>query len=431
MKRVNRISVFQVLAKRKILFFLALLGLLSTSFILPAEEVDHLKIRKVVIDAGHGGKDPGNLGTGRYKVTEKDIALDVSLLVGGYIKENFPDVEVIYTRDTDVFLELKERTVKANDSKADLFISIHCNSHSNASAYGTETFVMGMHKTEANLKVAQKENSVIFLEENYEQNYEGFDPNSPESIIALSLVQSQYMSQSISLSQKVQDQFKNRVQRKDRGVRQAGFWVISYTAMPSILVELGFLTNPDEEDFLNSVKGKEYMASAIYRAFRDYKNDVEGINNAANGEAENEGETTPQPAPDPVKEEVSEKSVASESSESSGSKKDYEVTITTNTPKEEEKAIEFSAEHVRLRVQIVTSSQPIELKASNFKGLEDVRQYMSNGLFKYTVGNETSLTDAKKIQERVRKSGYGGAFIVAFHKNVRIDLKKALTLLHK
>ncbi|MCF8461365.1 MAG: N-acetylmuramoyl-L-alanine amidase [Flavobacteriales bacterium] len=232
-------------------------------------------MKTIVIDAGHGGNDPGNLGTGRYKTREKDIALEVALMVGGYINTEFPGIKVIYTRSTDVFIGLSERTDVANRAKADLFLSIHCNAATNTSAMGVETFTLGLHKNKENLEVAMKENSAIFLEDDYKTKYEGFDPNSPESIIALTIMQSAYLQQSLTISSYIQTQFKDRVGRKDRGVKQAGFLVLRKTTMPSILVELGFLTNASEEDFLNSENGKSYMASAIFRGFKEYKELVE------------------------------------------------------------------------------------------------------------------------------------------------------------
>lgn len=233
------------------------------------------RMKTIVIDAGHGGKDPGNLGTGRYKSREKDIALDVALRVGAYIETQFPEIKVIYTRSTDIFIGLDGRTEVANAAKADLFISIHCNAFTNPESNGVETFVLGLHRNKENLQVAMKENSAIFLEDDYKTKYEGFDPNSAESIIALTIMQSAYLQQSLSISSYIQQQFKSRVGRRDRGVKQAGFLVLRKTTMPSILVELGFLTNAVEEDFLNSENGKSYMSSAIFRGFKEYKELVE------------------------------------------------------------------------------------------------------------------------------------------------------------
>ena len=261
------------IGKRPILLFLALT---LVHFSVLAQNADELyRMKTIVIDAGHGGKDPGNLGTGRYKTKEKDIALDVALRVGSYINKQFPEINVVYTRSTDVFIGLNERADIANKAKADLFLSIHCNAASNTAAYGVETYALGLHKNKENLEVAMKENSAIFLEDDYKTKYEGFDPNSAESIIALTIMQSAFLQQSLSISFYIQQQFKERVGRRDRGVKQAGFLVLRKTTMPSILIELGFLTNKGEEDFLNSEDGKAYMASAIFRGFKEYKNIVE------------------------------------------------------------------------------------------------------------------------------------------------------------
>lgn len=261
------------IVKRSFFLFLALI-LVNISG--SAQNADELyRMKTIVIDAGHGGKDPGNLGTGRYKTKEKDIALDVALRVGDYIKTQFPEIDVIYTRSTDVFIGLNERADIANKAKADLFLSVHCNAFPNPSSNGVETFVLGLHRNQENLQVAMKENSAIFLEDDYKTKYEGFDPNSAESIIALTIMQSAFLHQSLSISAAIQKQFKERVGRRDRGVKQAGFLVLRRTTMPSILVELGFLTHAPEEDFLNSENGKAYMASAIFRGFKEYKSLVE------------------------------------------------------------------------------------------------------------------------------------------------------------
>ena len=228
------------------------------------------KISTVVIDAGHGGRDSGALGA---ISKEKDLNLTVALLVGDYIKKNCPDVTVIYTRERDVFVDLDERANIANRNNADVFISIHCNStdSKSASAVGAETFVLGEHKNAANLAVAKKENASILYEEDANEKYGNFDLDSPEAYIALSLFQKEYLNQSIQLAANIQEQFTKRVGRKDRGVQQAGFLVLWKTAMPSVLIELGFISNAAEERFLASEDGQTYMASAIYRAFRDFK----------------------------------------------------------------------------------------------------------------------------------------------------------------
>lgn len=229
----------------------------------------------IVIDAGHGGKDPGTHG---QSVKEKDVALKIALKVGGYIEKNMPGVKVVYTRKTDTYLALDERAAIANKAKADLFICIHANAVPREEIYGTETYVMGLHKSEGNLDVAKRENAVILLDNNYEQRYEGFDPNSPESYILFSLAQSAFQESSLKFAEKIESQFKNRLGRKSHGVKQAGFWVLWRTAMPSVLIEVGFLTNKKEEKFLGDTNGQDLIASGIYRAFKDYKAQLESIN---------------------------------------------------------------------------------------------------------------------------------------------------------
>lgn len=229
----------------------------------------------VVIDAGHGGHDPGTKGK---KAKEKEIALKIALKLGAYIEKNLPETKVIYTRKTDKYLALDERADIANKNKADLFICIHANAITNARAYGTETYVMGLSKDNGNFEIAKRENSVILLDENHEERYEGFDPNSPESYILFSLTQSAYQENSLKFAQKVEEQFKNKVGRVSRGVKQAGFMVLWLTTMPSVLIETGFLSYPKEEDFLMSDKGQDLIASGIYRAFKEYKMQLESVN---------------------------------------------------------------------------------------------------------------------------------------------------------
>lgn len=237
----------------------------------PAE----FKLETIVIDPGHGGKDPGTMGK---KSKEKDVALKISLKLGAYIEKNYPNVKVIYTRKEDKYVALDERAEIANRNKAQLFICIHANSVPGAPAHGTETFVMGLHKDKGNFEVAKRENSVILMDENYEQRYEGFDPKSPESYILFTLSQSAYHESSLRFAQKVENQFKTKAGRVSRGVKQAGFLVLWRTAMPSVLIETGFLSQSKEESFLLSDEGQDMIASGIYRAFKEYKTEIESIN---------------------------------------------------------------------------------------------------------------------------------------------------------
>ncbi|WP_332921116.1 N-acetylmuramoyl-L-alanine amidase [Persicobacter psychrovividus] len=232
-------------------------------------------VKTVVIDAGHGGKDQGTHGK---LLKEKDVALSVALKLGKIIKENLPDVKVIYTRDSDHFVELNDRALIANKNNADVFISIHCNSSPhNDGVHGTETYTMGLHSSKGNLNVAMRENSSMLMEDDYNNNYDGFDPNSPESYILFNLYLSAYSDNSLNLASKIEGQFKRRVGRHSRGVKQAGFVVLWRTSMPSVLVETGFLSNPKEEKYLGDPLGQTYIASGIYRAFRDYKKEIESI----------------------------------------------------------------------------------------------------------------------------------------------------------
>jgi N-acetylmuramoyl-L-alanine amidase len=245
--------------------------LLNLSSVTPPRST---KIDVIMIDPGHGGRDPGTMGK---TLKEKDVALKISLKLGKLIENNIPGVKVLYTRKDDKYVDLADRPMMANNQKADLFICVHANAVKGTNAYGTETYIIGPHRTEAQLEVAQRENSVMLLDENKER-YEGFDPNSPESYILFSLTQSSYQESSLNFAQKIESQFKNKAGRYSRGVRQAGFWVLWKSAMPSVLVETGFLTNPTEESYLGSAKGQDEIAAAIYRAFKDYKTQIESVN---------------------------------------------------------------------------------------------------------------------------------------------------------
>lgn len=261
-------------AKNILIISLLTFSLIMTGFLPSGERASEFKLRRVVIDAGHGGKDPGTVGKASR---EKDVALSLALKLGQYIEELMPDVEVIYTRKSDTFIELKERANIANRNRADLFISIHCNATTTPGVYGTETFVMGNKNFNANFEIVKRENAVILLEDDYKENYEGFDPKSPESYMMFNLMQKAYFANSLSLAEKIESDFVTRVNRRSRGVKQAPFYVLWTTSMPSVLVEVGFLSNANEEKYLNSKDGQTYIASGLFRAVKAYKEEIESL----------------------------------------------------------------------------------------------------------------------------------------------------------
>jgi N-acetylmuramoyl-L-alanine amidase len=375
----------------KPLFFLLLLFNLYNVNLL--SQTNSTNIKTIVIDPGHGGKDSGTLGTKRFKIYEKHVALAVSLKLGNYIAEEFPDVKIIYTRDTDVFLELNERTEIANKSNADLFISIHCDGFTNPKPSGASVFVMGMSKLKANMDVAMRENSAIYLEDNYQQKYDGFDPKSAESYIVFSLMQNTYLNQSLQIAEEVENQFSTRANRKSRGVKQAPFYVISRTNMPSILVECGFLTNPKEEEFLHSDLGQDYIASAIFRAFRSYKQSIE-----ISAEAVNEKSID---LVDTLKKEV--------------------LALKTNKIKKDLNLL--------YKIQIGTFLRSM-LNNNQFTDL-NVEEEKINGTFKYFVDAGNSKIEADRLKINLRNLGFKGAFIVAFLDGKQISTKEALNLQNK
>ena len=278
---------------RSTLFNLLIIVLLTPFSLHAAGE----KVSTIVIDPGHGGKDAGAVGKNCY---EKDIALKVALKFGELINQNFPDVKVIYTRKDDRFVELRQRGRIATQNHADLFVSIHCNSTDGKEAKGVETWIMGNHKNDANLKVAQLENSAILQEQNHEANYDNFDPNSPDAYIIFSLYQNAFMDQSLGFAAKLQEQYGQRVPSPNRGIKQAGFLVLWACALPSVLTEIGFISNPTEEKFLNSEDGQLKIATSLFNAFKEYKYQVEGFNNQA--EAEKPAAAEPaKPAAEPAK----------------------------------------------------------------------------------------------------------------------------------
>ena len=377
------------------------------------------KITTVVIDPGHGGKDSGALGA---ISKEKDLNLTVALLTGDYIKKNCPDVNVIYTRERDVFVTLNERAAIANRANADVFISIHCNSTDakGASATGAETYVLGEHKNAANLEVAKKENASILYEEDAEEQYGNFDLNSPEAYIALSLFQTEYLNQSLQLAANVQEQFSKRVGRKDRGVQQAGFLVLWKTAMPSILIELGFISNAAEERFLASENGQTYMASAIYRAFRDFKASYEGENQTvtvAPVQTETPGET-------PVEQKV-ENTVVVPVETPVAETVEQPIVTPEEQPIQQPEEKPVNKPKVSFKVQFATRETQVPITDKVFAKVPEVDVYFYNGAYRYTSGDFRTKQEATARQSEVRKMGFSDAFVVAFINGERATIKEA------
>lgn len=324
----------------------------------------------VVIDPGHGGKDPGAISK---KNQEKDIVLDVALRLGKLINDSIPSVKTIYTRDKDVFIPLDERATIANKNSADLFISIHANASLDKKTFGAETYVLGLHRSKDNLEVAQKENSVIVMEDDYTNKYEGFDPNDPESYIIFELMQNRYLDQSIMMAMTVQSSFSS-IGREDKGVRQAGFLVLRQTSMPSILVELGYISNIDEEKYISSEEGKQQLALSLYNSFKKYKEQYDGSNIISVKREE--------PAP---------------------------------VVKDDTKGLCY-------RIQVATVSNPKKVNVSNKYG--EIKVFTDDNKHKVAVGAEKTYDDAQKLLKKV-KNKYNDAFIIAFYNDELISVRQA------
>lgn len=370
-------------------------------------------IKTVVIDAGHGGHDPGCSGNAAL---EKDVALAISLELAELIQQQHPDVRVILTRSTDVFIPLYKRAAIANQNKADLFISIHCNAAAKKSstAQGTETYVMGLHTMEHNLNVAKRENASILLEENYEQHYD-YDPNSPEGHIMLTMFQNAYLEQSVLFAEQIEKNFGRLSGRKSRGVKQAGFVVLKSTAMPSVLVEAGFLTNETEEDYLYSPEGQKSIATSILTAFSNYKKLVEQEQFEPTAF---ENEVAP-----PQK--VYAKSPVFEFTSNTPS--------TYQAPKQrpiEKKVPATNYGNIQFRVQIAASEQPIETSLSRWKEIEYMIEITKeDGSYKYQATPFKNYDEADRAKTKLQLTGFPDAFVVAYKSGKRIPLADALRAL--
>ena len=327
------------------------------------------RLSTVVIDAGHGGKDPGCLGS---KHQEKDIALKIALALGRKIEESYPEVNVIYTRKTDVFIPLHERAKIANRAAADLFISIHCNTAAKRNgAIGTETFIMGLHRAKDNLDVAKRENASILLEDDYTAHYDGYDPESDEGHIILSMYQNAHLEQSILLAHSIEEQFTQQVRRKSRGVKQAGFLVLRNTAMPSVLVETGFLSHDNDESFLASTQGQEAMAEGIFKAFANYKRNLES---------------------------------------------------NTVVYQEKVEAADDDEPSTRFFVQLAASGKAIDLSVSPWRVYDNIEVRKENDYYKYLAGPFETVKAASNAKLKFSSDGFDQAFVVAYRGDERVPI---------
>ena len=353
----------------------------------------------VVIDPGHGGRDPGALGR---KGKEKAINLSVALKLGKLIQDNCQDVRIVYTRDKDVFVGLDRRAQIANNAKADLFISIHTNSVAKGrTVRGTETYTLGLHRTDDNLEVAKKENSVILIESDYEQRYAGFNPNSSESYIIFEFLQDKNMEKSVDFATLIQRQFKNTAKRIDKGVHQAGFLVLRETTMPGVLVELGYISTPDEERYLLTESGTDALARSIYQAFVSYKKQHDSPS-ARIKEPIRPAETRVKPAPREEKPKT----------------KPASTTASKSKPQASKSKPVF-------KIQILTSEKKLSTNNKQFKGLSPVSFYQEKGLYKYTYGESTDYNKVLRMRREIA-SKFKDAFIIAFKDGKKMDVNQAI-----
>ena len=426
------------------------------------------QVKTVVIDAGHGGDKPGAVGR---KCQEKTLTLQMALKLGKLIEDNYPDVKILYTRTTDVDITLAERARIANKAKADLFISIHCNSWTNSTPTGVETYVMGLSQSKANMEVAKKENADILLEKGYKDNsdYQGFDPNSPESYVMFAMYQNAYLDKSLDFAGFIQDQYKSAIKTINRGVKQAEIFVLYKTAMPAVLTEVGFISNPEEEQYMMSDEGQATIVVCIFKAFVNYKSKVEGVKAPANLKIEMKGykdkgkrETT-KPAADtpavtskPAKaEEAPLAPVAEKSPEAPTA--DQPTTFVPSTapthvepplPNDEPRVVEPApvaaqpepeaqtkatpaATGIVYKVQFMTSGKEVKANAREFKGITDYEYYMQKTTYCYTTGHFATAREAANYQKEVRDKGFKDAFVVAFLNGERISLQKAKEMQEK
>jgi N-acetylmuramoyl-L-alanine amidase len=394
---------YKIPSKYLFLFFCVVVLLSNNSLLAQKKEF------VLVLDAGHGGHDPGAVG----KISrEKDITLTVVRLVGNLIDKRLPDVKVVYTRKTDVFIPLEERASIANNNHADMFISIHVNAAKSRAAYGAETYTLGLAKSQSNLDVAMAENAVMLLEDDYQTKYRGFDPSSVDSYIMFEFMMDTYMDNSISFATDIQKQFTHSAKRFDRGVRQAGFWVLHRSACPSVLIELGFISNYSEEMYLTSNIGQNELAECIYSAFLKYKNNHYKKLNYSNGD---DGDSA-----GVQKKRLEENRKEKEVKDSGNIKVAPVNTKSEALNSEENKQIPV------FKIQIKASPTPLKNNNhTDFKGLKNVDHYKEGGMYKYTYGAETEYSKITKLKNDINAK-FPDAFIIAFVGDKKIAVKEAL-----
>ncbi|MBR3528273.1 MAG: N-acetylmuramoyl-L-alanine amidase [Bacteroidales bacterium] len=434
--------------RRLFILFIALFLITGVSF---SQKREPGKVKTLVIDPGHGGDKPGALGK---HSKEKELTLAIAKKFGKLVQDNYPDVKVIFTRTTDVDVTLSERANIANRAKADLFVSIHCNSHPTTTPTGMETYVMGLSRSRANMEVAKKENADILLEDGYKNNkdYQGFDPNSPESYVMFAMYQNAYIDKSLNFAQYAQEQYKSAIKTVNRGVKQAEFFVIYKTAMPAVLTEVGFISNPAEEAFMMSEEGQATIAVCLLNAFANYKAHEEatakpvkmqvdlpgyGKNKDTKKAVTDSSANATQKQDDALATAILESKgeeapKAHVEAPASSRKENLSGTVQIN---QEEAELQVTVqkdqtivEGVTFRVQFLTSEKEIPTGAKDFKGVSGYQVYQQDGLYRYTMGNETTIAKAKNIQSELRKKGFQDAFVIAFYNGKRISLQEAREL---
>ena len=437
---------------KRLLILLALLLVASgTAF---SQKREPGKVKTLVIDPGHGGDKPGAIGK---HCQEKELTLSIAKKFGKLVEDNYPDVKVIYTRTTDVDVALSERANIANRAKADLFISIHINSHPTSVPVGMETYVMGLSRSRANMEVAKKENADILLEDGYKDNseYQGFDPNSPESYVMFAMYQNAYIDKSLNFAQFTQDQYKSAIKTTNRGVKQAEFFVLYKTAMPAVLTEVGFISNPAEEAYMMSDEGQATIAVCLLNAFANYKAHEESIAKPKKMEIDLPGygknkARKPTPQGDAAADSTLQAQIKQDDAlaatilQSQGEEppkavvdpfpeKNVPPSIEPYRQVEEEvqtvvKKDEVVVEGVTYKVQFLTSEKELKIGSKDFKGVTGYQMYKQDGVYRYTMGNETTVARAKNIQNELRKKGFKDAFVIAFYNGKRISLQEAREL---